>query len=89
MDLEPRRNHWRNEAHVTDAHNGHELDVDCWCEPRSEWRINSHGVRILVVLHNDAMPHHPQRANVVSMRNLTRDYITSLLNSIYFFEHER
>ncbi len=61
----------RNEVHLCAAGNGHELSVDCWCEPTSiRWHTNQHGVQMLVVEHNDTTLKH--RILVISERERDR-----------------
>lgn len=44
----------RNEAHVCNYLNGHEMSVDCWCEPVTVGRVvDPFGVPVLVVVHED------------------------------------
>lgn len=44
----------RNEVHLVNAPNGHVMSTDCWCEPVSiQWVTNKHGIRVLVIDHND------------------------------------
>jgi hypothetical protein len=44
----------RSEAHIVTVENGHVMSTDCWCEPTAiRWMTNKHGVRVLVVEHDD------------------------------------
>jgi len=88
MECKPTRGFRRNELHLVENLNGHELDIDCWCEPQGTWTRHKHGILIFVVQHLDGKQtsHHH---NIVAMRTLSPDPTTNFLNSIYCFEHER
>ena len=59
----------RNEVHICDHENGHELSVDCWCEPTwINWVKNRYGVNALVVEHNDDRPSDVHRQVVLALR---------------------
>lgn len=49
----------RNEVHVCHSNTGHINSVDCWCEPqRIYWYTNPHGVKALIVEHEEATDLH-------------------------------
>lgn len=78
----------RNEVHVINRHNGHVQSADCWCEPLGYWHTNMHGVLMFIVEHKDGGIH-THRRSVSAFRSAHPDATTKLLDSIYFFEHER
>ena len=72
----------RNEVHLTNIDNGHELDTDCWCEPtKMYWYTNQHGIKMFVVEHNDETA--AQRSAVLHSREAGRDWITAVLDSLF------
>jgi hypothetical protein len=87
-EAQPIRRNNRNEVHVINEHNGHVVDTDCWCEPYGYWHTNAHGIVMFIVEHTDGIQKNHHKT-ILSLRELDPDFITKLLNSIYFFEHER
>lgn len=71
------------EVHLCRAPNGHELSVDCWCEPtliRLDTRQDPEG--ILVVRHVDDESLHLHRAGMLFARDQAQDWVTQFLNEL-------
>lgn len=71
------------EVHLCRAPNGHELSVDCWCEPSViNLDTHSHPEGILVVRHKDEESLNLHRAGMLFARDQAQDWITQCLNDL-------
>jgi hypothetical protein len=72
----------RNEVHICSFDNGHVSSVDCWCEPVAiYWYENKHGVRVLVVEHDDDDSGRDHE-DVIEGREHAPDWITLALEAL-------
>lgn len=71
----------QNEFHIVQFPAGHEMSVDCWCEPSLiSWAKNKMGEPVLLIRHrDDTQAHHTV---MLDHRNHKRDWITRALDAI-------
>lgn len=72
----------RNEAHIVDFPAGHNMSIDCWCEPSAMyWMVDDNEQKIFIVEHQDDCPVHHK--TITAERDHVQDWITRNLNQVF------
>lgn len=71
----------RSEAHIVDFPGGHNMSLDCWCEPaKMYWITDDHNQKVFIIEHQDDCPVHHK--TILAERDAVQDWITKILNKI-------